>query len=256
MLLPMGQSLKDSPEVAKALEDGMLVGTPDSIQFKNAPIYLREAMTFPYRYGLEFEAELLRQGGKQKAYAGAFKNPPHTTRQIMEPQTYLSGERIEPLPLPDFKRIFKNYDRFDVGAIGEFDVAVLIDQYAGAEAARGLYPDWRGGYYYAARPKGDSAAPLGLLYVSRWSSADKAAEFAGIYAKYLPKRYVHVHDVASDTLKPVSEMSGLSRLSTRTWLTESGPVVIQVKGDTVLISESLDQPTTEELGVGVFGGRP
>ena len=57
-----------------------------------------------------------------------------------------------------------------MGAIGEFDVAILVDQYAGTEASHNLYPHWRGGYYYAARPKGDPAAPLALLYVSRWSS--------------------------------------------------------------------------------------
>lgn len=249
MLRPTGQSLANSPEVAKALEDGMLVGTPDSIQFRNAPIYLREALTFPYRYGLEFEAALLRAGGKQKAYAGAFLNPPRTTRQIMEPKTYLSGERIEPLPLPDFKHIFKNYKRFDIGAIGEFDVAVLIDQYAGADASRELYPGWRGAYYYATRHKGAAAARLGMLFVSRWSDPAKAGQFAAIYAKYLPKRYVDLREAASDG----ESMNTPGRLTgTHAWVTEAGPVVIQIKGDTVLISESLDQPTTDKLERAVF----
>jgi len=253
MLLPAGQSLLSSPEVAKALEDGMLAGTPDSIQFQSAPIYLREALTFPYRYGLEFEAELLKQGGRQKAFAGALKNPPYTTRQIMEPKTYMSGERIAPLALPDFKDIFKDYDRFDIGAIGEFDVAVLIDQYAGTEASHRLYPHWRGGYYYAARPKSDPNAALGLLYVSRWSDADKAVEFASIYAEYLPKRYLHVQPAVSDAAKPAVDHEESKHLTgTHTWLTDSGPVVIQVKGDTVLITESLDQETTEAVEQGVF----
>ena len=250
MLLPTGQSLLNSPEVAKALEDGMLAGTPDSVQFQSAPIYLREALTFPYRYGLEFEAQLLKQGGRQEAFFGVLKNPPYTTRQIMEPKTYLAGERIAPLALPDFKQIFKNYDRFDIGAIGEFDVAVLIDQYAGTEASHSLYPHWRGGYYYAARPKSDPNAALGLLYVSRWSDADRAAEFAAIYAKYLPKRYLHVHDLALDPATAQEKTNMLT--GTHTWLTESGPVVIEVKGDTVLITESLDQATTEGLERGLF----
>lgn len=252
LLRPTGQSLVNSPEVAKALEDGMLAGTPDSIQFRSAPIYLREALTFPYRYGLEFEAALLRAGGKQKAYADTFVNPPRTTRQIMEPKTYLSGERIEPLPLPDFKHIFKNYQRFDIGAIGEFDVAVLVDQYAGADASRELYPGWRGAYYYATRPKGDVAAPLGMLFVSRWSDPATAEKFAAIYANYLPKRYVHVREpVSNEELINTSE-----RLTgTHAWQTEAGPVVIQIKGETVLISESLDQTTTDKLESAVFGSR-
>src|SRR4051812_34524439 len=51
MLEPTGQSLKDSPQIVEALKQGMLVGTADSIQFHNAPLYLKEALTFPYRYG-------------------------------------------------------------------------------------------------------------------------------------------------------------------------------------------------------------
>ena len=34
---------------------------------------------------------------------------------------------------PTSGQVFKNYERFDVGSVGEFDVAVLVDQYAGAQ---------------------------------------------------------------------------------------------------------------------------
>ncbi len=254
MLAPMGQSLQDSPQVVEALKQGMLVGTADAVQFQNAPIYMKEALTFPYRYGIDFVAEMLSKGGKERAFAALFQNPPRTTRQIMEPKTYLNGERLEPMPLPDFRQVFKNYDRFDVGAIGEFDVAILIDQYAGAETSHQMYPDWRGGYYYAARPKGDPAAPLALLYVSRWSNAEKASEFAAIYAKAIAKRYVHVHDVAENGKDPGVQASALEKLTgKRAWLTEEGPVVIDAEGDTVLITESVDQLATDKLEQEVFG---
>lgn len=261
MLAPLGQSLQDSPQVVEALKQGMLVGTADAVQFQNAPIYMKEALTFPYRYGIDFIAEMLAKGGKEKAFAALFQNPPRTTRQIMEPQTYLAGERLEPMPVPDFREVFKNYDRFDVGAIGEFDVAVLVDQYAGAEVSHQMYPYWRGGYYYAARPKGDSSAPLALIYVSRWSDPAKASQFAAIYAKSLAKRYVHVRDVddngSANGLKegsqPHIQNPILEKLAgKRTWLTEDGPVVIDVQGDTILISESVDQLTNEKLEQEVF----
>lgn len=261
MLAPLGQSLQDSPQVVEALKQGMLVGTSDAVQFQNAPIYMKEALTFPYRYGIDFIAEMLTKGGKEKAFNALFQNPPRTTRQIMEPQTYLAGERLEPMPVPDFKEVFKNYDRFDVGAIGEFDVAVLVDQYAGADVSHQMYPHWRGGYYYAARPKGDSAAPLALIYVSRWSDHESASQFASIYVKGLAKRYLHVRDadenVPADGQKsgnePHIQTSAPEKLSGKhTWLTEDGPVVIDVEGDTILISESVDQPTTEKLEQEVF----
>jgi hypothetical protein len=251
MLVPLGQSLKDSRAVVDALKQGMLAGTADSPQFQGAPIYMKEALTFPYRYGIDFTADLLAQGGKEKAYAGLFLNPPHTTRQIMEPNSYLSGERMEPMRLPDFKQTFKNYDRFDVGAVGEFDAAVLIDQYAGVDASHALYPHWRGGYYFAAYPKGDASAPLALMYVSRWSNAERSAEFAAIYARYLPKRYLRLRDV--DEKKTAINLDNLKTLTGKhTWLTEAGPVVIDVEGDTLLVTESLDQPTSDRLEQEVF----
>jgi len=248
MLAPTGQSLLESPQIANALKEGMLAGTADSPQFQGAPIFLKEALTFPYRYGIDFEAELLRSGGKEKAYAGAFLNPPRTTREIMEPKTYLAGEHLDPMPLPNFKEDFKNYDRFDIGAMGEFDTAVLVDQYAGVEVSQKIYPQWRGGYYYAVRPKTDSAAPLGFLYASRWSNAENAAQFAAIYAKALSTRYKNIHQFPEDGQNSIRNLGGLMTLAgTHAWLTEQGPVVIVVRKEMVLITESLDQATTERL---------
>ncbi len=203
MLEPMGLSLKDSPQVVQSLKDGMLVGTPDAVEFRSAPIYMKEALTFPYRYGIDFIADLLIKGGKEKAFADLFRNPPRTTRQIMEPQTYLSGERLEPMNVPDFRQIFKNYDRFDVGAVGEFDVAVLIDQYAGAQISNKMYPHWRGGYYYAVRPKGDPAAPLGAaVCLTLVQLRKKRPILPRSMPRALSKRYLHVHDVLEAGKEP------------------------------------------------------
>ncbi|MGA9040654.1 MAG: hypothetical protein WB421_08985 [Terriglobales bacterium] len=253
LLEPAGRSVWNAPEVLAELDADMLKGDPDSVVFKNAPLFLKESLTFPYRYGVEFVAAMGQDGGKPKAFAGLFKNPPRTTRQIMEPKTYLSRERIDPLPMPNLREIFKNYERFDVGAMGEFDVSMLIDQYAGTEVSHNLYPYWRGGYYYAARPKGDANAPLGLLYVSRWASAEKAVQFAVVYAKSLEKRYQHAEHVTQDgkkwavSLEKLQEWKGVHR-----WSTEEGMVVIDVEGDRVLVTESLDQATTERLLHDVF----
>ena len=251
-LAPMNKSLLNSPEVAEALKQGMLVGTADSIEFHNAPIFLKEALTFPYRYGLDFEAALMKQS-KQRAFVDVFKDPPRSTRQIMEPQTYLSGEHLEPMKLPDFKTIFKNYERFDIGAMGEFDVAILVDQYAGVETSRRMYPHWRGGYYYAAKRKDDGTAPLGLFYASRWSNAERAAEFAAIYAQSLGKRYRRAREAVTDGAKP-ADLEKIDALSgTHTFLTEEGPVVIEVAGNTVLVTESLDSQVTDQLESTLFG---
>ncbi len=249
-LAPTGKTLLEAPQIVDALKQGMLVGSSDSPTFRDAPIFLKEELTFPYRYGLDFTAALLRAGGKERAYAGAFKDPPKTTREIMEPQTYLAHEKLPPLKMIDMEKDFKGYDPFDIGAMGEFDVDVLVEQYAGRDEATAIYPEWRGGYYFAGKPKGDKSAPIGVLYVSRWSSPAKAAEFAAVYAKSLAKRYQKHQGLGPDgkVAEDAPPADSWRTLRGRhSWLTEEGAVVIEVRGDEVLISESLDDETTKRV---------
>lgn len=252
MLVPFGKSLKDSPELLATLKQGMLSGTADSVQFRNAPACLRDALTFPYLYGIDFVAEVARSKGATKTFAAMFHEPPLNTRQVMEPQTYLSGEKLAPMPLPNLKQRLKDYERFDVGAFGEFDVSMLVKQYAGEDAAQQMYPHWRGGYYYAGRPKSPASAPLGLLYVSRWSDAAHASQFAAIYAKSLLKRYKQANQTIADKMSEVKLASLDNLTGTHTWQTEEGPVHIEVQRDLVMITESLDQATTERLALDLF----
>ncbi len=254
MLVPMHRTVADAPEVVDMLNEGMASGSADSPQFKNAPIFMKEELMFPYHYGVEFEAELLRAQGKEKAFAATFANPPQTSREIMEPQAYLSGEHLPPLQLPDFKHIFKNYDRFDVGAIGEFDVAVLAEQYADHETAQKIYPNWRGGYYYSARLKGNSTAPLGLVFVSKWSGAKAAGQFAAVYARGVQQRYKDVETPAGSNL-PV-DLKKLGSLSgNHAWKTQDGDVRIAVKDDMVLVTESLEPEIAEKFRHAVLVAR-
>jgi hypothetical protein len=287
-LAPSGHSIVDSPDLVESMEDETTTGTSTTKVFNEAPIFLQESLTFPYSYGMDFVIKLMRKGGKDQAFTAVLKNPPHTTRQIMEPETYLSGEKIEPIGIPAFKRDFKDYQKFDIGAMGEFDVAVLAEQYAGKPMSKHIYPEWRGGYYYAATSKQAPAAgssvtaSLGLLYVSRWSSAEAASEFAGIYAHSLKERYKQVDeqgDSASDPSRDEEGQQGSEGAETsetqssekkkpnekspeikihlltgrHVWNTEEGSVVIEQQGDIVLVSESLDSATTQMLEKEVFG---
>jgi len=247
-----GHSIATSPELVGAMEEESLTGTPSTKVFNDAPIFLKESLTFPYSYGLDFVLKVLQKAGKKQAFAGVLSNPPHTTRQIMQPETYISGEKIEPMLVPDFKRDFKDYQKFDIGAMGEFDVAVLIEQYVGKRISKQMYPEWRGGYYYAAKSKTDSAAPLSLLYVSRWSSPITAAQFAGIYARSLNQRYkkVSASPDPQDSGKsaPNKEEGAPPPLEGRhSWSTEEGTVLVEQKADTVFITEGLEDNTSAAL---------
>jgi hypothetical protein len=264
-IAPTGHTITSSPALVGAMEEETLTGTAGTKVFNTAPIFMKESLTFPYSYGMDFVIKIMQAGGKERAFDGVLRDPPHTTRQIMQPEMYLSGEKIAPMRVPDFKHDFKDYQKFDIGAMGEFDVAVLMDQYVGRQLSKRIYPEWRGGYYYAARPKAKGSvgpdAPLGLLYVSRWSDADAAAKFAGIYAGSLKQRYKQVAELGGAAEPQISpegaeasgEKSPPSLKGRHTWNTEEGTVVIEQQGDTVFVSESLDASTTAALEKEVFG---
>jgi hypothetical protein len=244
------------PQIGEALKQGMLDGPADSPTFRDAPIFLKEELTFPYRYGMDFTLELEKAGGKAQAFAGAFKDPPKTTREIMEPETYIAHEKLEPVKRIDFKKDLAGYDAFDIGAMGEFDVDVLVEQYAGRKEAEAIYPAWRGGYYFAGRVKGTKSGPLGVVYVSRWSSPAKAAEFGGVYAKSLAQRYQKRQGLGPDgkVAEDAPPADSWRTLRGRhAWMTEEGAVVIEVRGDSVLISESMDDETTKRIEGDFFG---
>jgi len=90
------------------------------------------------------------------------------------------------------------------------------------------------------------------LYVSRWSSPEKASEFAFIYAKGLKERYQHVRDVDGEKQVKPAAYSIETLTGKHSFLTEEGTIFIEVNGNMVLVSESLDQDTTKQIERQVF----
>src|SRR5260370_8119876 len=64
-LASTGKTMLDAPQIVEALKQGMLTGTADSPAFRDAPIFLKEELTFPYRYALNFTPALLQTRGKE-----------------------------------------------------------------------------------------------------------------------------------------------------------------------------------------------
>ena len=156
MLAPTGRTIAETPQLLEMMKQGM--NEAQNLPFySNAPVVIKELLGFPYSRGLEFEVELLKSDGKQGAFKGALNRPPDTTHEVMEPQTYIAHQKFPQIRLADLPSLLgKGYERYDVGAMGEFDVYVLVKTFAGAEEADKISREWRAGLYYAARK---SSAP-------------------------------------------------------------------------------------------------
>ena len=249
VLAPMGRSLSDTQGIVASLDDPAVRATPDTAVLHNAPTVLREAGTFPYREGLIFEATLLQRGGKQAAFAGALSRPPRTTHEVLQPEAYLSGEKLPPMKVPDLRPIVAGkYELFDSGAVGELDVRILLKQLGEKRVSSDLAQAWRGGAYVAFRRNRTDKSPapadpseIALVYVSRWKTPEAAQKFAKIYAAGVGKRYQTTQWLASACFEscPVSA----AEIGT-----EEGPVIVeQWPGNTVVVSESFDEGTAAKL---------
>lgn len=242
VLAPTGRNVQDSPKFVDFMMDEMQKNEGKDM-LETAPLLLREELLFPYGAGTKFIEQLLIAGGKDMAFTKVMQRPPQTSREILQPNEYLAGHVVPPLLLPDMGFLKSDFEAFDAGAVGQFDVSILLKQYAEAAVADRLSPEWRGGSYYAVGRKGvkpadpNSSAHIGLIYVSKWSSDKAASEFAKIYASALPERYDKLQHLASQEGKP-----GRDKYSSA-----DGSIYIQQNGTLVIAVESFEDALAERL---------
>ncbi|HEX9120503.1 MAG TPA: hypothetical protein VF840_08185 [Terriglobales bacterium] len=250
LLAPTGNSVLNSPAITQAIQQGMME-SDDSPVFNRAPLFLKRVLLFPYRDGLNFERELLVKGGKDKAFAGVFKSPPQNTRQVMEPATYLAGEKLPEMPVADLHKLMgKDWEKYDVGSIGEFDVAVMAEIYSGADVAKKISPQWRGGWYYAVKRK--NGGELALVMVTRWANAQSATDFAKIYEATFEKRYKHIGGSGVGGGCPGCKST--APLFSGSWLeTTEGRVAVERNSDMVIAIESVPAEMVEKVRQAVLG---
>ena len=234
-LAPTGKNILTAPEIVDVMRASM-ADNKDSPVFAAAPMFLRESLLMPYTLGLEFVRTVLAKKGRDAAYAGMLENPPIDTRQIMQPETYLLKQNVAPLVIPDLdKLVAPDYQHFDFGGMGEFDIYLLAKQYGAAPP--NYYPHWRGGYYFAARAKSAPKDQIAMLYFSRWDSPGAARDFAKLYADYLPKRY---KKAVLQQSAPPNGSSTTASPTLFTFETNEGKATLEVEGNDLLILEGYD----------------
>jgi hypothetical protein len=258
LLKPVGRSLEDTPGLIYQMEEPAVKAVIDSQLMHDAPMILREAGTFAYNAGLIFEGELLHKGGKNMAFAGAFARPPRNSHEVLQPQSYIQGEKLPAVGIPDMREALSNqYDVYDSGGIGELDVRALLKQYGERKIADDVASGWQGGAYVTFRRKDKAAeaqastGDLALLYISRWKTPQAAERFAHFYAGAVSQRY---RNVAVQAVPACS--GGNCPVSMAQITTEEGPVIVEHWGDnSVIVSESFDTATAAKLRTALRDGK-
>ena len=228
MMSAQGHSWTDAPELIDAMES-TLDGPGQGGLSASAPLLIREALVWPYRDGLRFTYELYKAGGKERAFAQALANPPANTHEVLVPAAYLHREPPALLDLPDFKPVLgKEFQDYDIGSIGQFDIQVIAKQFADRATAKRIGQGWQGGIYLAVNKKEtkpQNTGDLAIIFLSRWDTPERAQDFALLYSGATEKRFPN-----AKAAKPASGYL---------WHTDEGDISAEVLGTTVLVMESL-----------------
>lgn len=248
-LKPSGKTLADAPEMLDRFKAaaGDTAGSP---VMARAPLVLQQSLLFPYTDGLAFEEAVLRKRGRAGAFAGVLERPPSSSAEILHPAAYLAGTPVPVLRLPDLHPLLDaEYAPYDVGVMGELDVRMLTELFAGKEISEVLTPAWDGGIYYAAQRRATvdkgSTGSLALVYVSRWKTGEAARAFLRVYAGELARKYSRVVE------RKKEEQDGEEQV----YSTSEGDVVLSVLGKTVYVGEGLPVSLSREVRERVLGAQ-
>ena len=200
---------------------------PDFPVFTTAPLYLRESLVFPYNAGARFQDAVYRKLGKQ-SFEAVFRRAPRSTQQIMHPDAYLKDEKPAATDPPALEAaIGKDGRQFRPvieGAVGEFDIAMLLRQYTGEPQGPAAAAHWHGGAFRLYEHK-RKMSPL-LFYVSEWDTPEAARAFFRLYEQVLKGKWKNM-EVASQT---ETEVRGSG---------DSGRFTLRISGTTVQTIEGL-----------------
>jgi hypothetical protein len=187
VMLQTGRSLRDNGLLAAAAAGASRFEVAEYPVFSSQPLYLREAMLFPYTQGMIFQQRVIERYGQQ-GFDRVFRTPPTSTQQVLDAESYFT-ERVPTEPkLPRLK--LRGFKRTSRGDVGEFDHAILLQQYIDEKESERIAPLWRGGRYEIWSNSDNSRAVL--RYASDWADADAAKTYFDAYRRVLRSKFDHI----------------------------------------------------------------
>ncbi len=163
----------------EALAAALGGGAGDYSAVARTPAYILQSLFFPYDEGRTFVGRLHENGGFA-AVDAAYRKPPTSTEQIIQPETYLAGQPSASPALPDLAAA-TGCAPVTSGAVGMFDMRAVLSQRLSMSDARRAVDGWNGDAFrlvrcgtalgMADRWDTDSGADPGRLVdaVNRWA---------------------------------------------------------------------------------------
>jgi hypothetical protein len=207
--------------------------------FDQAPFFFRFQALFPYIEGMGFMQRGLQDGG-WKRLNSIFSDPPHTTREIFDPQAYFEKQPLPKISLPSSAPLagLRGLNFLAENAMGELGYYALLGQLISEDEAKSVATGWLADRYLLyEKSAGASAGASRYALVSRtrWSSPEVALAFFRDYHSILTHKY--------------PELVPASRSSSDLFVgaAASGQVIVLRKGDECLWAEGIPAAQSDAM---------
>ena len=180
--------VRDIGDVSVLIRASAVAEMDQDPKLSKAPIYIRDALLFPYLAGTSFSQQFL------KAHAGwqdlhlVFERPPVSTQQILQPDFYLKDVGPAKVTLPEWKGIApSDWELLEENVLGEFGLNEVLKQLLDTERAEALSPAWDGDRY--ALFENTRTKNTALVFILALETTDDAYRFFGQYSEALEKKH-------------------------------------------------------------------
>lgn len=188
LLQPAGKSFLELPDLVFVMRSQLTLMESQFAVFREAPVYLKETLLFPYGYGAAFLQRVRAEGRPWSAVDKVYSDLPESTEQIMHPAKYLDA-RDKPKPIRPEDVMGQLGERWREGyrsVLGEFSLFLLLKLYLPEEKSAKAAEGWGGDLAFLVEDTQGQGSFV--LLDSVWDSEQDAEEFRQALEEWLPRR--------------------------------------------------------------------
>jgi hypothetical protein len=160
--------------------------------FTKAAFFFRFQALFPYIEGVGFMQHGLQAGG-WKRLNSLFDDPPHTTKEIFQPEVYFDKQPLPKISLPQPSSLagVHGLSFLAENIMGEMGYYALLGQLISEDEAKSVAPNWLADGYllYESSDAKPGDKQHTLVSQTRWSSPESALAFFRDYHTILAHKY-------------------------------------------------------------------
>ncbi|HYK88738.1 MAG TPA: hypothetical protein VE398_08210 [Acidobacteriota bacterium] len=192
LLQPAGREFSSLPNLVFIMQSQFSAMDSQFPIFKNAPVFMRETLLFPYGYGAAFLQRVWAKSPSWDAVNKIYSDLPVSTEQIMHPEKYLDTPRDDPKPVEfeDPVARLKGWKASYRNVLGELSIDLLLRLQLSEEQSKRAAAGWGGDQVLLL--ENDSGKNAAFI-ATTWDTTDDVEEFYQAMSTWLVHRYSKAH---------------------------------------------------------------